>query len=328
MWPYSYAACDVGTFLNQTAKDGTPEVTATGARDGGPLSFLPGQRVSACTCPGSDHPGPNVQTGRGVPEIDIFETQVDVTVFTGQVSQSFQIAPYNYQYNFDNSTPAATIQDSSITQFNSYPGGVYQQAVSAVTDIPDDKYDDQGYAPYAFEWWSNPSRRDEGYITWYSNGQQTWSATSASVGPDSITQISQRLVSEEPMVNSNTLSRSALLKRSIVQYIVFNLGLAPGFQKQDFKHLQFPSKMYVDYVRVYQREGVKNGLTCDPPSHPTSDYINKCVRLASYGSSILMHSHSAICKHIQMPTLRHGRKLATPSREILFTMGANPLRWF
>lgn len=37
---------------------------------GGELSYLPGQRVSACTCPGEDHPGPNVQTGRGAPEIE------------------------------------------------------------------------------------------------------------------------------------------------------------------------------------------------------------------------------------------------------------------
>jgi beta-glucan synthesis-associated protein KRE6 len=189
MWPYSYAACDVGTFLNQTAKDGTPAIAATGSPHGTPLSYLP---------------GPNVQTGRGVPEIDIFETQVDVSVFQGQVSQSFQVAPYNYQYSFLNTSPATTIQDPTITQFNSYKGGVYQQAVSAVSYINPNNYNDAGYAPYGFEWWSNPSNRAEGYVTWFSDGQQTWKATSASVGPDSITQISQRLISEEPMVRSKT----------------------------------------------------------------------------------------------------------------------------
>jgi len=252
MWPYSYAACDLGTFLNQTAKDGTPAIAATGSPDGTPLSYLPGQRVSACTCPGSDHPGPNVQTGRGVPEIDIFETQVNVSVFQGQVSQSFQIAPYDYQYSFDNSTPAITIRDPTITQLNTYKGGVYQQAVSAVSYISSNNYNDQGYAPYGFEWWSNPSQRSEGYVTWYSNGNPTWTATSASIGPDSITKISQRLISEEPM------------------YIIFNLGLSPSFQKQDFAHLQFPSKMYVDYVQ--------GGVTCDPSSHPTADYINNHIQ--------------------------------------------------
>lgn len=48
-----------------------------------------------------------------------------------------------------------------------------------------------------------------------------------------------------------------------------------SFQRQDFMHLQFPSKMYVDYVRVYQRSDVKGGTTCEPTSYPTQDYINK-----------------------------------------------------
>jgi hypothetical protein len=201
MWPYSYAACDVGTFMNQTSKDGTPAIAATGSPDGTALSYLPGQRLSACTCPGSDHPGPNVQTGRGVPEIDIFETQVDLSVFEGQVSQSFQIAPYDYQYEFVNTTPAITIQDSSNTQLNSYKGAVYQQAVSAVTYISAEDYNDVGYAPYAFEWWSDPNNRNDGYVTWYSGGQTSWTATAASVGPNPITEVSQRLIAEEPMVN-------------------------------------------------------------------------------------------------------------------------------
>jgi len=52
-----------------------------------------------------------------------------------------------------------------------------------------------------------------------------------------------------------------------------------SFQEQDFMHLQFPSEMRVDYVRVYQREGIQNGVTCDPPNRPTATYINKYVPL-------------------------------------------------
>jgi hypothetical protein len=44
-------------------------------------------------------------------------------------------------------------------------------------------------------------------------------------------------------------------------------------------HLQFPSEMYVDYVRVYQREGIQNGVTCDPPNRPTATYIQKYAPL-------------------------------------------------
>ena len=43
--------------------------------NGGSLSFLPGQKLSSCTCPGQDHPGPNVRVGRGAPEIDILEAR-------------------------------------------------------------------------------------------------------------------------------------------------------------------------------------------------------------------------------------------------------------
>ena len=47
---------------------------------GGVLSYLPGQRLSRCTCPGESHPGPihsdGTYVGRAAPEIDIFEAQV------------------------------------------------------------------------------------------------------------------------------------------------------------------------------------------------------------------------------------------------------------
>ncbi len=53
-----------------------------------------------------------------------------------------------------------------------------------------------------------------------------------------------------------------------------NLGMSPSFQQQDFKNMKFPAAMYIDYVRVYQREGTRN-IGCDPKDYPTADYINK-----------------------------------------------------
>ena len=80
-WPYTYDACDVGTLKNQTL-NGLP-IAATRDNDkgnGGALSFLPGQRLSRCTCPGESHPGPvhenGEYVGRSAPEIDVFEAQV------------------------------------------------------------------------------------------------------------------------------------------------------------------------------------------------------------------------------------------------------------
>lgn len=49
-----YDTCDIGTLPNQTDAAGNPKLPF---RDGDPgaggsLSYLPGQRLSACTCPG------------------------------------------------------------------------------------------------------------------------------------------------------------------------------------------------------------------------------------------------------------------------------------
>jgi hypothetical protein len=112
------------------------------------------------------------------------------------------VAPYNYQYQFTNTSPATTIVDSTITSLNSYKGGVYQQAVSAVSYIDNSHYNDASYTTYGYELWSDQSNRNNGYITWYSQGQQTWTVTAASVGPDPISQISQRIIPEEPMVGA------------------------------------------------------------------------------------------------------------------------------
>ena len=179
--------------------DGTPVASATGGFKGNILSELPGQRTSACTCPGSDHPGPSTSVGRGVPEIDIFEAQINVSTFQGAVSQSAQIAPYDLEYDYDKTK--ATIYDSNLTLYNSYKGGTLQEAVSAVTTVESQFYGGNGYAPYGFEYWSNQNNPQDGYITWYSNGQPTWQMTAATIGPNSLSEVSQRLISEEPMVS-------------------------------------------------------------------------------------------------------------------------------
>jgi len=257
MWPYTYDSCDVGTFPNQTNHDGTPAAASNSGAKGGELSFLPGQRVSACTCPGSDHPGPNEGVGRGVPEVDIIEAQVDLSVLRGQASQSNQIAPFSASYNFDNSSVGSPIYDDSLTSFNNYKGGVYQQAVSAVSYLDNADYAGNSFQTYGYELWSDPSHRDQGYITWSVGNTKTWTLHASAIGPDADTGVQQRLIAEEPMS------------------IVLNFGMSPGFQGQDFKNLKFPSQMLVDYVRVYQRTDHPLNVGCDTTSHPTADYINK-----------------------------------------------------
>lgn len=71
----------MGTLANQTL-NGLPLAATTGGdpANGDVLSYLPGQRLSRCTCPGESHPGPihsdGTYVGRSAPEIDVFEAQV------------------------------------------------------------------------------------------------------------------------------------------------------------------------------------------------------------------------------------------------------------
>jgi beta-glucanase (GH16 family) len=203
MWPYSYDTCDLGTFPGQMTKNDTPAASLTGGLSGAILSQLPGQKTSACTCPGSDHPGPSTSVGRGVPEIDVFEAQINTSSFPfqGGVSQSSQVAPFDLNYDFVTTSPSTTVYNSTSTQFNSYKGGTLQQSVSAVTDVDAHVYGGNGYATYGFEYWSDQKKRQDGYVAWYSNGQPSWKMTAATVGPNSLSQVSQRLISEEPMVS-------------------------------------------------------------------------------------------------------------------------------
>ncbi|KAF9565655.1 glycoside hydrolase family 16 protein [Agrocybe pediades] len=261
MWPYSYDSCDLGTFPGQIGKDGQPAAVLTGGKGGVPLSSQPGQKLSACTCQGSDHPGPSVNVGRGVPEMDILEAQIDTFRGQGEVSQSLQVAPYDMHFVANKDPSAATIYNTTQTFPNSYTGGPFQQALSSVSYI-DNKFfggGDDAFASYGFEYWSDPNHRDDGYITWYHNNQKTWKGSATLVGPNAEAGISRRLISEEPM------------------YLILNLGMSPDFQKPDFKNLKFPAKMYIDYVRIYQRKGIKNGMTCNPPNRPTTDYINRHI---------------------------------------------------
>ncbi|KAK7444002.1 hypothetical protein VKT23_015399 [Stygiomarasmius scandens] len=257
MWPYSYDSCDVGTLKNQTL-NGLP-VAATENGDpshGNVLSFLPGQRLSRCTCEGESHPGPvhsdGSYVGRSAPEIDVLEAQVSNGI--GHVSQSGQWAPYNEAYEWTTTADNYIIYNETVTQLNEYKGGVYQQATSGIAITNQDCYElNTGcFATYGFEY---APGFDDAYITWINDDQPAWTIFSAGVGADPVVEISARPVPQEPM------------------YIIVNLGLSANFGFIDFEHLTFPTTMSVDWIRVYQPAD-KINIGCDPPSFPTATYIN------------------------------------------------------
>lgn len=263
-WPYAYDACDVGTLANQTYPDGSgPEGALTSGATvfnrkyhTSSISWQPGQRLSACTCPGDDHPGPKDSSGnyvgRSAPEIDVLEAQVGNGI--GGVSQSGQWMPANYGYELINTTGTEYQFFQPSAQLNSYQGNVLQQSASGVSNTLQTAYQYSGgdFAVYGFEYKAGY----DGYIHWINNNERSWSLFSGALAADPRVNISRRPVPQEPM------------------YILMNLAISSGFGNIDWDNLQFPGKMLIDYVRVYQPEGQTN-IGCDPDDFPTQDYINR-----------------------------------------------------
>lgn len=256
MWPYSYDECDVGTLPNQT-QNGAPLAALTTGENDGTLSFLPGQRLSRCTCAGESHPGPVHQdgtyVGRSAPEIDIIEAQVSDNI--GHVSQSGQWAPFDASYEWKNTTDTFTIYDDSVTIQNTYLGGVFQQATSCVSTTNQQCYQlgSGCFSTYGFEY--KPGY-DNAYITWINNGKAAWTLQAAAVGANDLAKISHRQIPPEPL------------------YIIVNLGISTNFGDIDFEHLTFPAIMRVDWIRVYQPSNAVN-IGCDPKDFPTKAYIDE-----------------------------------------------------
>ncbi|KAJ1034868.1 hypothetical protein NDA18_000476 [Ustilago nuda] len=265
-WPYAYSSCDIGTLRNQTDPDGLGPVGAlrsgdtvfNNKYDTTSISWQPGQRLSACTCPGEDHPGPKDSNGnfvgRAAPEIDVIEAQVGNG--RGGVSQSGQWMPANYGYQLINTTGTEYEFFQPTVKLNEYQGNVLQQSASGVADTLQTAYQYSGsdFSVYGFQY--KPGY--DGYIHWINNGRRSWSLYSGALAADPRVGIDRRPVPQEPM------------------YILINLAISSGFGFIDWEHLRFPGKMLIDYVRVYQPEGQTN-IGCDPEDFPTQDYINRHI---------------------------------------------------
>ena len=214
MWPYSYEACDRGTLINQTDPDGLgpPAALHSGAETGynriystTSVSWQPGQRLSACTCDGDDHPGPKDRNGnyvgRSAPELDLFEGQVDGHL-GGLLSLSGQFMPANSGYWLNNASGTEVehfeVNDRKV-ELNSYRGNVYQQSVSSIARANQQSYEKTGnvFSKWAFEY--EPG--NNGYVTWWIDGVKAWTLHASAIGPDPKVGISQRPIPPEPMVS-------------------------------------------------------------------------------------------------------------------------------
>ncbi|KIY48568.1 beta-glucan synthesis-associated protein KRE6 [Fistulina hepatica ATCC 64428] len=275
MWPYTYDSCDVGTLPNQTL-DGKPTAALTTGSStyNYSLSYLDGQRLSRCTCAGESHPGPKhadgTFVGRSAPEIDVYEAQIENE--RGAVSQSSQWAPFDAYYEWHNTSDTYTIYNTTRSIFNTYKGGVYQEASSVVSYTNQDCYELSGtgcFAIYAVEY--KPGFDDavrngsfvhaDGivknlqYISWINNNELMWTVYVAGFAGETNTEISARPVPQEPM------------------FVIMNLAISTGFATIDYAGLVFPTTMSIDYIRIYQLSDSIN-YGCSPKDFPTAEYIN------------------------------------------------------
>lgn len=236
VWPYTYDTCDAGITPNQSSPDG--------------ISFLPGQRLNSCTCEGDEHPNSGV--GRGAPEIDIIEAEVDTNIRVGVASQSMQIAPMDIWYMPDYDW--VEVHNASVTSMNSYAGGPFQQAVSAVTTLNTAWYElgvgERYFQKYAYEYLNDDVN---GYVRWFVGDDPTYTVYPNALAPNG--NIGQRLISKEPMS------------------MIMNLGISQNWAYIDFPSIDFPVTFEIDSVRIYQPSD-QVSTTCDPEDFPTYDYIN------------------------------------------------------
>lgn len=250
VWPYTYDECDYGITPNQSSPDG--------------ISFLPGQRLSKCTCAGEDHP--SIGRGRGAPEIDIIEGFHNPHDTTGLGIQTLQVAPFDewwrpdYDYMY--------IENKNITSMKPDTGTPTQEAVAAGTVLNNSWFDSvrndsdhkhhlnqtTHFQKFGFEYNSDKTPDKDSYIDFFAADSRTFGVRGDALHPNN--NIGWRQISKEPMS------------------IVFNLGLSPTWSDIDFGSLEFPAVFEIDYIRIYQPENFTY-MTCDPHHYPTTQYIYK-----------------------------------------------------
>lgn len=249
VWPYSYNQCDYGITPNQSSPDG--------------ISFLPGQRLSKCTCSGEDHP--NLGVGRGAPEIDIIEGYHRPHDKIPLGVQTLQVAPFDPWWRPD--YDYLTIENPNITFMKPDTGSPTQEAIAANTILDKSWFASirnntdyhqslrnttTKFQSFGFEYSVDKTPDSDSYIQFSVGDTPTLGVTGDALHPQG--DVGWRQISKEPMS------------------LVFNLGLSPTWLDIDFGSLDFPAVFEIDYIRIYQPEN-ETDITCDPSDHPTFQYI-------------------------------------------------------
>ncbi len=144
MWPYSYQGCDTGALPNQTWVNGTGPPKALDANGlfsrsyNNELSWLPGMRFTLVRLPG--HRTPRVPTAALLaPHPSSISSKPRSTWPTATARRrSPSNGAFDVDYYYGNSTAAGDIRIwDARTRLNDYKGGAIQEAVSALSAVPD-----------------------------------------------------------------------------------------------------------------------------------------------------------------------------------------------
>ncbi|KAH3688599.1 hypothetical protein WICPIJ_000409 [Wickerhamomyces pijperi] len=250
VWPYSYNECDAGATANQSSPDG--------------LSYLPGQRLSKCTCVGEDHP--NIGHGRGAPEIDILEGahSKGSEGSYGIASQTLQIAPFDLWYMPD--YEFVEVHNASSSHIGNYLGTPFQEMLSVMSRIRENWYqhvvtkqnttkalDNETYFhTFSTEYQSFNKNPQDNYCRFKLGDDPTSTVYGTALHPNG--NVGWRDVPKEPMS------------------LILNLGISPAWSDIQWNDIIFPIVFEIDYVRIYQPKG-KTKITCEPKDYPTQEYI-------------------------------------------------------
>ncbi|KAJ7703191.1 beta-glucan synthesis-associated protein-domain-containing protein [Mycena rosella] len=310
-WPYSYDSCDVGTAPNQT-HNGAPEAATVNGDTGhdGELSWLPGQRLSRCTCDGESHPGPKHSdgtfVGRSAPGLSSLSTHhfTLITMLRQRSMCSRHRLIYRRAYNSMFEHVSRSLQNLS-PKFLKVPNGLPLMRSASTPHLCLLRLT----RFKAYEWNNSsdnmiiPDPTISSLNTF--KGSITQQATSVVTSTDPacyekdggcfsiygfeykpgfddgyITWISNNTVSWTIKAAGLTADAAVNISaRPVPQepmYIIANLGMSTNFGPVDLAHQPFPVHLAIEYIRVYQPKSAIN-IGCNPPEFPTSDYINKYI---------------------------------------------------
>lgn len=104
-------------------------------------------------------------------------------------------------YWWRNTSSHARVYNKTITRINDYHGGVYQEAVSGLTQCPDEGFALTAgkYITYGVEYEPDWNLDGGGYVRWWIDGKPTWRVEGSAIGPVPELDIGQRHIPLEPM---------------------------------------------------------------------------------------------------------------------------------